>query len=243
MLLLQHNNLTSISDAAFAGAERLDRVDLSSNSIAHVHPDAFAAADNLHNLSLAHNPLQLRADAPLLNAPGLHALSLESCNLTAIYNATFEQLTGLGSLNARGNRFGADLNAAAFANMTHLARLQLSELPADRMAELCRLASAIDLITGDAYELSCFMVSAGNAVEDSTNTPAPPPGTRKEVKGEFEARRCDASKGIFVRSIFCFCSIAVRHSATPRRCSDNEAIKHEPTSDNDQSAGDAPVSA
>lgn len=185
-LLLHHNNLTAITATDFAGAQRLDHVDLHANQIRHIAADAFADAAGLSNLSLAHNPLQLdEQSGALLNAPDLHTLDLEACGLTDVYNATFRQLTGLVALNLRANRFADDWNVAAFANMSQLAQLRLSELPRARMAELCNLASVIDVISGDQYDLSCFELMSGQTYDESTNTPAPPMGAGRKVAGEW----------------------------------------------------------
>lgn len=195
-LLLHHNRLTAITAGTFAGARRLDAVDLHANQIRHIDAAAFADAGDLSNVSLAHNPLQLdELSGPLLNAPDLHTLDLEACGLTDVYNATFRQLTGLVRLNLRANPLAADWNVAAFANMSQLAQLRLSELPRARMDELCRLASAIDVISGDLYELSCFELMAGQTYEESINTPATTQRPRAPADGEC----CGVCSATFVR--------------------------------------------
>lgn len=184
-LLLHHNQLTAITNSTFAGARRLDNVDLHANQIRHIDASAFADAGDLSNVSLAHNPLQLdELSGPLLNEPDLHTLDLEACGLTDVYNATFRHLTGLVALNLRANPLADGWNVAAFANMSQLAQLRLSALPRAQMDELCRLASAIDVISGDQYDLSCFELMAGQTYEESINTPATTKGPRM-AEGEW----------------------------------------------------------
>lgn len=58
-------------------------------------------------------------------------------------------------------------------NMTELRKLKLSSVPSASIKELCDALAAIDRISADGYDVSCFEVSAGQTFEESTHTPAP----------------------------------------------------------------------
>lgn len=58
-------------------------------------------------------------------------------------------------------------------NMTELRKLKLSAVPRASIRELCDMLAAIDRISADDYDVSCYEVSAGQTFEDSTHTPAP----------------------------------------------------------------------
>lgn len=63
----------------------------------------FNAAKQLTKLILNDNPLELEEGKSLVNLSSLEILDLVGCNITELYDTTFEPLTGLLSLNLNKN--------------------------------------------------------------------------------------------------------------------------------------------
>lgn len=157
-------------------------MNLSHNQLDELDANIFAASPSLTHLSLAYNPIVLHSDRAFLNLTKLQQLNLQACNLSNVYDNTFEHLTGLTDLNLRNNSLGENLNADAFQRLDKLAKLQLAAMPLGDINRLCTMLPFIDVIHSDSLNISCYMMAAGLSFEESTITRAPP----KKVEGEFD---------------------------------------------------------
>ena len=91
---------------AFSSLNHLVEVDLTANLITHIDSNLFREGKSiLAILKLRNNPLRLNPHQMLLHLPQLQVLNLEACNLTNVYDKTFQNLTGLIALNLARNLF------------------------------------------------------------------------------------------------------------------------------------------
>lgn len=81
----------------------MDHINLASNQLQNLTGNEFNDAKQLTKLTLSHNPLKLEDGNVLVNVSDLEVLNLSGCNITELYNSTFEPNIELLSLNLNNN--------------------------------------------------------------------------------------------------------------------------------------------
>ncbi|XP_037024717.1 oligodendrocyte-myelin glycoprotein [Bradysia coprophila] len=173
-IILKNNSIQNVNQNMFQSLHRLDDLDLSSNNISEIDPDLFLHAQSLSSLTLDSNPVSFKANHSFLNLPGLEVLNLVDCNITEFYDQTFTNLSGLTGLNLANNSFATDMNVVAFYPLVSLLKLKLPHVSRNETYELCEKIQAIDVISFDMYNISCYELVSGSTYDESTITHAPP---------------------------------------------------------------------
>lgn len=157
----------------------------------------FNEAKQLTKLTLSHNPLKLVEGKALINVSDLEVLHLVGCNITELYDATFEPLTRLLSLNLNKNPLDEviisvkdsqtprtngytdiefhfqKINVNAFRALKQLKELHIPKIDQAISLDLCHALNSIDGINIGTFQVSCFELVSGNSFEESTATLIP----------------------------------------------------------------------
>ncbi|XP_012159576.1 slit homolog 3 protein isoform X2 [Ceratitis capitata] len=178
---LSGNQLSSISKEIFAGLSHLQRLWLNDNKIKHIEPDTFSGINDLSELDLSNNSILLNNAGPFLSQPNLLKLSCRNCSWTKLFDNTFKGLTGLQSLKLDFNDFNKKINTKAFLPLRNVTKLRLPDLKPQSVTELCNLLTAIDNISFEHFEISCFELVLGISFNESVTVVNDPAVQQKEL--------------------------------------------------------------
>ncbi len=116
---LDHNQLTTLQQNAFAGLTNLEYLDLQNNPLTTIQPDAFAGLTNLKDLSLRNNQLRTIKPNAFAGLTNLGFLFLNNNQLTTIQPNAFAGLPNLRFRYLKNNQLSTTIPPDAFAGLNN----------------------------------------------------------------------------------------------------------------------------
>ncbi|XP_078658326.1 uncharacterized protein LOC144903784 [Branchiostoma floridae x Branchiostoma belcheri] len=123
-LLLQSNQITTLSQSNFSRYGSLEILELGSNRISTINDQTFYPLSNLSSLNLAFNRIPILTPGTFTGLGNLEILNLRRNDITDIPAGTFNPTPQLITLELRNNRLGF-LRAGMFAGLGNLQEASL----------------------------------------------------------------------------------------------------------------------
>lgn len=181
----------------FIKLEKLQTIDLIANKLQPLNGAEFTKATNLAHLTLSNNSGIVDSNVIFAEmAKSLITLNIANCNIMQLSDNIFENLPSLIALDLRDNPLESvsyefkshlekmfyirtnyyyyifiyiqNLNSEAFKYLLKLRTLRISSIAEKNVLNVCKALESIDLINMDKYDVSCFELSAGSTLDEST---------------------------------------------------------------------------